>query len=229
MKISILTLFPQMFAGPFEHSIIKRAQDKKLLEIEYINIRDFADDRYKTVDDRPYGGGIGMVMKVDVLHRALQAIKKDLQPTTYKLQARVVLLDPKGTPFTQSKAQEYCDLDHLILICGHYEGVDARIATYIDESLSIGPFVLTGGELPAMVVADAVTRLIPGVLPHGATTDESFNAQNTLEYPHYTRPEEYEGQKVPDVLLSGNHKEIEKWRRQQKTRITKLEARNKFK
>ena len=237
MHISILTLLPKMFSGPFEHSIIKRAQEKNLVELEYVNIRDFADDRYKTVDDRPYGGGIGMVMKVDVLHKALSSIKDYCHsresgnlykwipgPASQGEQARddktrTVLLDPKGKSFNQQKAQEYSRLDHLILICGHYEGVDARIEKYIDESLSIGPYVLTGGELPAMVVTDSVVRLVPGVLPAEATTDESLPAEGTLEYPQYTRPEEYEGAKVPETLLSGDHKKIEAWRKSNKKRL----------
>ena len=220
MKISLLTLFPSLFKSPLNESILKRAQKEKKVTIRLINIRDFATDHYKTVDDHPYGGGTGMILKVDVLHRALQKVAKNPKlPTAHsKLQTKIILLDPAGPQFAQKKAQELSRLDHLILICGHYEGVDARIENYIDEKLSIGPYVLTGGEIPALVVVDAVTRLIPGVLKKkDATLNESFSTDEKgveyLEYPQYTRPQVYEGKEVPEVLLSGNHKEIETWKK----------------
>jgi len=156
MRISILTLFPDMFSGPFAQSIVRRAIDKKLVSVELINIRDFASDHYKSVDGHPYGGGIGMILRVDVVDRAIKRVKGP--------GSRVILLDAGGTPYKQAKAREFSKLSHLILICGHYEGVDARIKNLIDEELSIGDYVLTGGEIPAMVIADSVARLIPGVL-----------------------------------------------------------------
>ncbi len=217
MKITILTLFPDMFAGPFDASIIKRAKEKGIVDISLVNIRDFAQDRYKTVDDHPYGGGVGMILRVDVVDRALQNAK--CQMTNAK--CKTILLDPQGIPYTQAKARELSTFDHLIFICGHYEGVDERIRSLVDEEISIGDYVLTGGEIPAMVIVDSVVRLLPGTLtkPH-ATIDESFS-ENVLEYPQYTRPEEYKDRKVPDVLLSGNHKEIEKWKKEQSRKRTR--------
>lgn len=214
MTISILTLFPDMFAGPFDHSIIKHAQEKGIVTITFINIRDFATDKYKSVDDHPYGGGLGMIMRVDIIDRAIQ-----------KQKGRIILLDPRGTTFTQQKARELSALDHLILVCGHYEGVDARVTSLVDETISIGDYVLTGGELPAMVITDSIVRLLPDVLKEEATSSESFSIHPPsstfhspiLEYPQYTRPEEYKGMRVPDVLLSGNHKKIEEWRKNNTT------------
>jgi tRNA (guanine37-N1)-methyltransferase len=233
MKITILTLFPDMINGFFEESIVKRAQDKKLVEIEVVNLRDFAKNSYGSVDDRPYGGGAGMVMRVDVLHDAL----KKLHVTGDKL--HVVLTSAKGKQFNQKKAQEYSKLDHLVIIAAHYEGVDERVLEYVDEEVSLGDFVMTGGEIAAAAITDSVVRLLENVLKkEEATQEESFftitvkyltvivgehevltNLQHKgieevqlLEYPHYTRPEEYEGKKVPEVLLGGNHAEIQKWR-----------------
>lgn len=225
MKISILTLFPEMFEGPFSHSIIKIAKEKGLVDIHLVNIRDFGIGSHKMVDDTPYGGGIGMVMRVDVLHNAIEHTKdKALSSEKQK----VVLLSASGKTYNQKKAQAFSTLEHLILICGHYEGVDARILQFIDEEISIGDFVVTGGEIPAMLIADSVTRLIPGVLKEGATQNESFslmdktNGQMYLEYPHYTKPSTYNDVSVPEVLLSGNHKEIEKWRQEQALEKTKI-------
>lgn len=227
MHIDILTLFPDMFKGPFDESIIRRAQDKNLVEIEIHNLREWAKDRHKTVDDHPYGGGVGMVLRVDVVERAISSFQPASPslgglPVSSKKRRKTILLDPGGKPFTQKKAQELSTIDHLILIAAHYEGVDHRIREHlVDEEISIGDYVLTGGELPAMVVIDAVTRLIPGVIEKPeATQFESFSELETgnwklatsLEYPQYTRPEDFHGWKVPKVLLSGNHKEIEKWR-----------------
>ncbi len=209
MKITILTLFPEVFSQILNTSIIKRAQEKKLVNIQLVNIRDFASDSYKTVDDRPYGGGVGMIMKVDVLYKAISKIKN---------QKRVILLDAKGKRFNQKKAWEISKYEHLVIICGHYEGVDFRIEKYVDEIISIGDFVLTGGEIPAMAMVDAVVRLIPEVITKGATTSESFES-GLLEYPQYTRPETFRGQKVPEVLLSGNHAKIAKWRKNQQQKI----------
>lgn len=218
-KISILTLFPEMFQGPFDHSIIKRAQNKKLIEIELINIRNFGIGRHKIVDDRPYGGGVGMIMRIDVIDKTIQQVTSSKRQATSK--RRIILLDARGETFNQQRAEELSRLDHLILIAGHYEGVDERVKNLIDESLSIGDYILTGGEIPAMVVADAITRLIPGVLEKPeATANESFSELITnnqqlatnLEYPQYTRPAVYKKWKIPEVLLSGNHQQIISWR-----------------
>jgi tRNA (guanine37-N1)-methyltransferase len=217
MKISILTLFPEMFKGPFDQSIIKNATEKGLAKIDYVNIRDFGQGKHKTVDDTEYGGGIGMVMKVDVLYQAIESTK------TNKGKEKVILLSATGSPFNQNKARELAQIDHLILLCGHYEGVDERIKEYIDEEISIGDFILTGGEIPAMLITDSIIRLLPGVLPVGAPDDESFSEIDgalLLEYPHYTKPREFKGKKVPDLLLSGNHPKIKEWRRSQSLEIT---------
>jgi tRNA (guanine37-N1)-methyltransferase len=210
MKIDIITLFPNMFKGPFEESILRRAQDKSLLEIKIHNLRDWALDRHKSVDDRPYGGGAGMIIRVDVIDRALQ----DLKQKAKNKKIKTILLDATGKTFNQKMAEKLSKEKNLILISGHYEGVDHRVHEHlVDEVISIGNYVLTGGELPAMVITDAVSRLIPGVLDPESLKEESFSKSKTnLEYPQYTRPEEYKGWKVPEVLLSGNHAEIEKWR-----------------
>lgn len=224
MVISILTLFPEMFDGPFAHSIVRHAQEKKFVTIRFINIRDFGMGKHRMVDDTPYGGGIGMVMRVDVLHAAIEHTKKDVAAK----KTGVVLLTASGRQFTQQNAQVYSTFDHLILICGHYEGVDARIAAFVDEEVSIGDFITTGGEIPAMLITDAVTRLIPGVLKEGATEAESFSLRTAagsemlVEYPHYTHPREYEGQAVPEVLLSGDHKKIDAWRLSEAEKRTKI-------
>lgn len=206
MKIDILTLFPNMFEGPFSESIIKRAMDKSLLEIKIYDLRKWGLDDRRTVDDRPYGGGPGMVMRVDVIDSALKELKtKD---------SKVILLDAGGKTFNQEKARKLSKLEHIILIAGHYEGVDHRIHEHlVDEVISIGDYVLTGGELPAMVLVDSIVRLIPGVVgKEESIVEESHSKPGYKEYPQYTRPDTYKGWKVPDVLLSGNHKEIKKWR-----------------
>ena len=203
MKIDILTLFPKMFSGPFDYSILRRAQDKLLVEIEIHNLRDWATDKYKSVDDRPYGGGAGMIMRVDIIDAAVKAMGK----------GKVILLDAGGEKFNQKKAQELSQDEHLIIICGHYEGVDHRVHEHIaDEVISIGDYVLSGGEIPAMVVVDTVVRLLPGVLGNEESLLEESHNEGEIEYPQYTRPEDYNGWKVPKVLLSGNHSEIKKWR-----------------
>ena len=216
MKISIITLFPKMISGFFEESIIKRAKEKKLAEVEIINLRDFAIDDYGTVDDRPYGGGAGMVLRVDIIHKAISKIKNQRSKTQIKNQKiKIVLTSAKGKQFNQEKAQEYSKLNHLVIIAGHYEGVDERVLDYVDEEISTGDFVMTGGEIPAAAIADSVIRLIAGVLKKDeATKQESFNInkKKLLEYPQYTRPENFMGKKVPKILLSGDHKKIEDWR-----------------
>lgn len=231
MKISIITLFPEVFNPILYTSILSRAQKKGLVEFELVNLREFGEGRHQIVDDRPYGGGVGMVLKADVLAKALNQVTSDrvqgtvskgktLKPVTYNL--KTILMSASGTPYKQAKAQQLSKIDHLIIVCGHYEGVDQRfIDQYVDEEISIGDYVLTGGEIPAMAVVDSVTRLIPGVLEKPeATIDESFS-DGLLEYPQYTRPEEFEGEKVPEVLLSGNHAQIAKWRREKSLEKTK--------
>lgn len=217
MKISIITLFPEVFEPILDSSILKRAQKKGLVEFELINLRDFGEGKHQVVDDRPYGGGPGMILRADILTKALNSITQH----DTAVQRCVILTSASGNHYKQAKAQELSKLQHIIVICGHYEGVDQRfIDKYVDEEISIGDYVLTGGEIPAMVIVDSITRLIPGVLEKPeATLDESFSSfqypssnLQLLEYPHYTRPEEFEGKKVPAVLLSGNHAEIKKWR-----------------
>lgn len=212
MKITIITLFPDMIAGFIRESIIKRAVEKKLADVELVQLRDFAADSYGTVDGKPYGGGVGMVLRVDVLHRALESVKKNAP----EKKAHVVLTSAKGAPYRQATAARFSKLEHLIIVAGHYEGVDERFLDYVDEEVSIGDFVMTGGEIAAAAIADSVVRLVPGVLKkEEATRIESFSQEKgktLLEYPQYTRPEEFNGKKVPDILLSGHHKEIEKWR-----------------
>lgn len=214
MTITFLTLFPAMFSGPLSESIIKNASQKGIVEFNCVNIRDFATDKHHTTDLPPYGGGPGMVMMVEPIERALHHVS-----TTNGLKKKVVLLSAKGSLFTQEKAHEYAQLDELVFICGHYEGVDERVAdNLIDEEIRIGDYVLTGGELPAMVIADSVVRLLPGALGDiTSTIDESHSQAGYLEYPQYTRPAEYKGWTVPEVLLSGNHAAIEKWRTEQST------------
>jgi tRNA (guanine37-N1)-methyltransferase len=219
MKIDILTLFPSMFDGPFSESIIKRAIEKELLEINLHNIRDYSADRHKTTDDYPYGGGAGMVMKVEPLAACIEAAKNSGS------NAKVILTTPRGLPFNQRTARELSQEEALIIVCGRYEGIDERIRElFIDYEISIGDFVLTGGELAAMVVVDAVTRLVPGVLGSEESAAGDSFSDGLLEYPQYTRPPEFRGLKVPQVLLSGNHGDISRWRRQQSLKKT-MEAR----
>jgi tRNA (guanine37-N1)-methyltransferase len=216
MKIDVLTLFPAMFAGPLDESIVKRARETGLVDLKIHNLRDWTHDRHKTVDDRPFGGGPGMLLKPEPLFEAIESLKR--KPT------RVILLSPAGRPFNQAIARELAAQPDLLLITGHYEGFDERVREkFADDELSIGDYVLTNGALPAMVVIDAVVRLLPGALGDDASShDESFS-QGLLEYPQYTRPAEFRGMKVPDVLVSGNHAAIEKWRREQaKARTKKL-------
>jgi len=216
MRIDILTLFPKMFSGPFDESIIKRAMEKGLVDVEIHYLRNWATDKHGTVDDKPYSGGAGMVIKVDVVDAAL----KDLKSKINNPESKVILLSPQGETFTQQKAKELSKLDHLILIAGHYEGFDERIReNLVDEEISIGDYVLTGGELPAMVIADSIVRLIPGVLGDSdSLRDETHSRPGYTKHPVYTRPEEYKGWKVPEVLLSGDHKKIEGWKKNQKAK-----------
>ncbi len=208
MKFDVLTLFPEMFE-PLKHSIIGRAIEKNLIDINLINIRDFSKDKHNHVDDAPYGGGAGMVLMPDVVYDAYESVKGE--------DAKVIYLSPRGKVFNQNTAKELSKKKHLILLCGHYEGIDQRVLDEIEvEEISIGDYVLTGGELPAMVMIDAISRYVDGVLSEDSTKEESFsNQDNLLEYPQYTRPLEFRGKKVPDVLTSGNHAEIDKWRKEQ--------------
>lgn len=207
MKIDVLTLFPEMFTGPLDVSIMARARKSGRLDLQIRNLRDWTHDRHKKVDDSPFGGGPGMVLKPEPIFEAVEAL--------VGTGTRVVMMAPTGRPFTQAIARELAGLEHLLFLCGSYEGFDERIRTLVQDELSIGDYVLTNGGLPAMVVIDAVTRLIPGVLGDDeSASDESFS-HGLLEYPHYTRPAEFRGMKVPEVLMSGNHAEIEKWRREQ--------------
>lgn len=214
MKIDVLTLFPAMFAGPLDESIIKRARSRGLLDLAIRNLRDWTHDPHKTVDDRPFGGGPGMVLKPEPIFEALEELATD--------RTRVLLMSPVGRKFDQPLARELAQEQHLLLISGSYEGVDERvIETWVDDEISIGDFVLTNGALPAMLIVDCVTRLLPGVLgDEESAVDESFS-HGMLEHPHYTRPAEFRGMKVPEVLMSGHHAQIAKWRKEQAVLRTK--------
>ena len=217
MRIDILSLFPAMFDGPFGDSIIRRAVGNGILDINITNPRDFAEGKHQQVDDTPFGGGSGMVMKPEPVFKAVRHVKEN----TDFVNRRVLLMSPEGSVFNQAKARELAQYDQLIFICGHYEGFDARISENLaDEIISIGDYVLTGGELPAMIITDAVARMLPGVLgsEESAPTDSFYNG--LLEHPQYTRPREYEGLTVPDILLSGDHAKIAKWRREKSLEIT---------
>lgn len=205
-----------MFQGPFNHSIIKRSINKKIATINFINLRNFGIGPHKLVDDTPYGGGAGMILRADVLYKAIEKTK------TKSKKEKTILLSAIGEKFTQKKAEKYSNLSHLIIVCGHYEGIDERIKDFVDEEISIGDFILTGGEIPAMLIVDSVIRIIPGSIREGASATESFSGkERLLEYPHYTKPQSFKGKLVPDVLLSGNHAEIDKWRLEKSNEITK--------
>lgn len=217
IRFDILSLFPEMFESPLNSSILKRARNKGLLDIHLHNIRDYAEDKHKVTDDSPYGGGGGMVMKVEPIDRALTAIGGE------KDGVLIVLLTPQGELFSQKIAEDLSSHFQIVLVCGHYEGVDERVRTcLVNREISIGDFILTGGELSAMVVVDAVARLIPGVLGNNESAMTDSFSEGLLEYPHYTRPANYRGWQVPDVLLSGNHREIQAWRRREALRRTCL-------
>lgn len=215
MRIDIITLFPELFDGFKSHSIIGRAIKNEKIEIIVHNLRDYSSDKYKTVDDHPYGGGPGMVLKVDVVVPAIIAIKK-LNPN-----APVLLMTPQGEKYEQKKAATLAKESGLILICGHYEGYDERIREYTDQEISIGDYVLTGGELASMVIIDSVVRLLPGVLGDDTSSHDESHTDGLLEYPQYTRPVEYDDKKVPEILMGGNHSEIEKWRKAESITRTK--------
>jgi tRNA (guanine37-N1)-methyltransferase len=218
MRIDILTLFPQMFEVPFSFGIFKRAVDNGLVSLNLHNIRDYSHDKHRTVDDYPYGGGSGMVLKPGPIFEAVASVKAGV---TDAGEAPIILLTPQGRPFSQQVAQELSRYRHLVLICGHYEGVDERVREHLaTDEISIGDYVLTGGEVPAMVVIDAVIRLLPGVLGSEASPRDDSHTSGLLEYPQYTRPAVYRGWSVPEVLLSGDHAQIAKWRREQIIRRT---------
>ena len=212
MKIDILTLFPNMYDGFLSESIIKRAIDNKKVDINLINFRDFTEDKHNKVDDSPYGGGRGMVLMCDPIFKAVEKVKKK--------NSKVILMSPQGKPYNQEMANRLSKEKHLIFICGHYEGFDERISSIVDEEISIGDYVLTGGELPSMVVTDSIIRLIPGVIEEESFINESFYDE-ILDYPTYTKPREYRGMKVPEVLLSGDHKKIDEWRKEEAIKKTK--------
>lgn len=212
MRISVLSIAPEAFSGFRETAVISRAVGRGAISFECIDIRDYAQGSFRKIDDSPYGGGRGMILRVDTVFRALEAVRGP--------GSRVVMLSPKGQQFSQKKAREYSKLDHLVLLCGHYEGFDARISRYVDEEISIGDYILTGGELPAMIVCDSVVRLLDGSLREGSADDESFET-GLLEYPQYTHPFEYNGDKVPEILLSGNHEAIDRWRHEKAIEETK--------
>ena len=221
MRIDILTIFPQMFAPIMNESIIKRAQTKGKVDILVHNLRDFSLDKHRKIDDRPFGGGPGMIMQPDPIFNAIKHIKKKAGKRKQKA-SKVILLSPQGKVFQQSLAKRLSKCKHLIIICGHYEGIDERVRkSLVDEEISIGDYILTGGELPTMVIIDCIVRLIPGVLGEKKSLHfESFEG-NLLEYPQYTRPANYKGMRVPSVLLSGNHNKIQQWRQRQAMKITK--------
>ena len=214
MRIDIVTLFPDVFFGPFAESIIGRAIKAGIVSIDTINPRNFTEDKHRTVDGAPYGGGPGMLMMADPLFRAIESCKKE--------GSCVILTSPKGERFSQKIAGELSGEKHLVVVCGHYEGIDERVREkLIDREISIGDYVLTSGNIPAMVIVDSVVRLLPGVLGDDASSKEESFSNNLLEYPQYTRPVEYRGMRVPDILLSGNHKLIKEWRREQSIKATK--------
>lgn len=216
MRIDVLTLFPQVFEPFINTSILGRIQRQKRAKIYLHNLRDFGLGKYRAVDDKPYGGGIGMILKVDVVKSAIQKIEKEGKQKSYK-----ILLDPKGKLFNQKKAESLSKKQRILLVCGHYEGVDARVESLVDESISIGDYVLTGGEAAAMVIVDAVTRLLLGALPKKQALNKESFKEFLLEYPQYTFPRVFDGSKVPEILLSGNLERIEKWQRRKQIILTK--------
>jgi len=218
IKVDILTLFPDMFRGVLGESMLKIACRKKKLDVSLRNLRDWTADRHRTADGKPYGGGSGMVMKAEPIYSALEEILKK-KPDTKT--TRVILLTPRGKQFNQKIAKRFSKLKHIIFICGHYEGIDERVRKVVTDEVSVGDYILTGGEIPAMLMLDAITRLIPGVLGDKSSLDSESFEDNLLEYPQYTRPREFRGMKVPEVLLSGKHAEIKKWRRKEAIKKTK--------
>ncbi len=232
MTFHIITIFPNIFNSYLNESILKRAQENKLIKIKIHDLRQWTIDKHKTVDDTPYGGGAGMVMKITPIHKALCALKSQISNSKFQTKSKIVLLSAKGKTWNQQIAQKYSKLDNIVLICGRYEGVDERVKKFVDEEISIGDYVLTGGEIPALAIIDSITRLLPGVLGNvESAKSESHITVGVLEYPQYTRPEifQVDGKKyrVPKILLSGNHQEIAKWRKKKsKTKYKQPNANN---
>lgn len=220
MRIDIITLFPEFFDGFKDHSIVGRAIKNGKIELIVHNLRDYSDDKYKSVDDHPYGGGPGMVLRFDVLLKALRDVEAGFKKQDSRIKR--ILLTPQGQVYRQKLALELAQETNLILICGHYEGFDERIREYVDIEISVGDYVLTGGELPAMTIVDSVVRLLPGVLGDDTSSHDESHSEGLLEYPQYTRPEVYEGKQVPAILLGGNHAKIDEWRREQSLERTKI-------
>ena len=219
MRITILTLFPEMFDGFLSNSIIKRAIAKEIVEIKIVNIRDFTKDKYNRVDSAPVGGGAGLIMKCQPIIDALNSVKKE--------NSKSIMLSPRGKTYTQAKAKELSEEEDIILLCGHYEGIDERVNKYIDEQISIGDYILTGGELGSMVISDSIIRLLDGAIAEESTDEESFE-NDLLEYPQYTEPYDFNGDKIPDILYSGNHQAIAKWRKKQSLNLTKEHRKDLF-
>ena len=224
MKIDILTIFPDMFKGPMTCSLMNRAVQNKILDINYVDIRSFTKDKHKKVDDRPFGGGPGMLMQVEPIYLSLKSVgvkkKNNLYKKPYK-KPYVIYMSPQGNLLNNKKVKTLSKYEHLVLLCGHYEGVDERVLNWVDEEISIGDYVLTGGEIPAMVLIDSVARMLPGVVQDKSSVEQDSFYDGMLDYPQYTRPAKFKNFKVPEVLLSGNHLEIEKWRKQQSYERTK--------
>lgn len=216
MKIDVVTLFPEMFDGPLGHSIVSRAIDKGIVEVNRVNFRQFGKGKHQVVDDTPYGGGAGMLLKPEPLFDAMESIE-ERSPETKK---RVILMDPAGKPFNQAMAEDFSEEEHLVFLCGHYEGYDERIRSLVTDEVSLGDYVLTGGELAAMVMIDATVRLLPNVLGNAESAQTDSHSSGLLEHPHYTRPAEYKGMGVPDVLMSGNHAKIDEWRHKESLKRT---------
>ena len=212
MKITILTIFPDFFEKFLDTSIIKRAISNNIVEIKIVNIRDFSNDKNKRIDDTPFGGGAGLVMRAQPIVDSINSTRSD--------KSHVIYLSPRGKRYNQDKAKEYSKLEELIILCGHYEGVDERVLDYVNEEVSVGDYILTGGEIPAMIVSESLIRLLDGSISKESLENETFE-NNLLEYPQYTIPRDYKGKKVPDILLSGNHEAIEKWRHKQSLKLTK--------
>lgn len=218
MKIDVITLFPEMFDGPLGHSIVKRAIDNEIIDVTKVNLRSFGKGKHQVVDDTPYGGGAGMLLKPEPLFDAIESIE-NREPETKK---RVILMDPAGKPFDQKMAEEFSEEEHLVFLCGHYEGYDERIRTLVTDEVSLGDYVLTGGELASMVMIDATVRLLPDVLGNAESAQTDSHSSGLLEHPHYTRPAEYKGMTVPEVLTRGNHALIDQWRHKESLKRTFL-------
>lgn len=224
MKIVILTIFPAMFKGPFSESLLNKAVEKKILEINTIDIRSFSADKHNKVDDKPFGGGVGMVMQIEPIYKAIKSVGVKKRNSEYKNpfnKPYVIYMSPQGKPLNNEIVKKLSKFKHLVILCGHYEGVDERVMNFVDEEISIGDYVLTGGEIPAMVLTDAIARMIPGVVKEKDSVINDSFYDGLLDYPHYTRPAEFKGLKVPKVLLSGDHKKIEDWRKNESLKRTK--------